>query len=91
MAVASLELITLTPFISDKYANSVLPSSGIWVPYGILTGIRAYAGYPDYSDPSNIRMSAGIAAVDVAVGAALVFLRPTVQKVRWRQAETVPV
>ena len=43
MAVASLEFITPTPFISDKYANlgSYFLLLGIWVPFGIQTGIPA--------------------------------------------------
>ncbi|MGL5798943.1 MAG: BamA/TamA family outer membrane protein, partial [Plesiomonas sp.] len=73
MATASVELIVPTPFVSEKYRNSIrtsvfMDAGTVWDTHwkdssSVLNGQTVvnsqYLG--DYGDPSRIRMSAGIA------------------------------
>lgn len=93
MAVASLELITRRRLlVTNMRTRSVLPSSGIWVPYGYSLGFQRVRWLSGLQRSEQHPYVCGYCrTVDVAVGAVGLLLRPTVQKVRWRQSRTVPV
>ena len=66
MAVASAELIVPTPFVSDRYADSLRTSffvdaGTVWDTKWENTAATRAAGIPDYGDPSEIRVSSGLA------------------------------
>lgn len=66
MATASVELIVPTPFVADKSQNSVRTSiffdaASVWNTKWKNEDKAKYPSLPDYSDPSRIRSSAGVA------------------------------
>ncbi len=66
MVLSSVELIVPTPFVADKNQNSVRTSvffdaASVWNTKWNATDKAKFSSLPDYSDPSRIRSSAGIA------------------------------
>jgi len=66
MAVASAELIVPTPFASERYETSLRTSlfvdaGSVWDTNWQNTAETQAAGIPDYGDPSQIRVSTGMA------------------------------
>ncbi|AAU38531.1 outer membrane protein assembly factor BamA [[Mannheimia] succiniciproducens] len=65
MATASAELIVPTPFVAEKNQNSVRTSffvdaGSLWNTHWKAEDKARFPTLPDYSDPSRIRVSAGV-------------------------------
>ncbi|WP_093317426.1 outer membrane protein assembly factor BamA [Thorsellia anophelis] len=78
LVVATAELITPTPFVSEEYSNSLrtslfIDSATVWDTKWKNTAATKAAGIPDYGSPTEYRASAGAALQWVSPLGPLIF------------------